>query len=181
MRLLLALCLLQTNILIGQEIKYNLIIQDPCTNQFDYGLLYQLEKAGRQYIISDIKGTISLKETGKYRLISNVHGIDKVVHIKYGENIDTLKTQRIFECLEPVSHPKFVGFCCCENKCNGFQQDFYYDGTLRIEGNFKNGLAVGKLKFYHQNGMVQEIREYNKKGVLRRTDYFDEQGNILEK
>ena len=156
----------------GQEIKYNLMIKDPCSNEVEYGILYQLEKSGKTYIISDTIGTINLSQPGTYKLEASLYGIQKDVEIKNGTNIDTLFTKKIIECLEPVSHPNFIGFCCCDEKCDGFQQDYYNNGVLRLEGNFKKGLAIGKVIKYYSNGSIQEIRTYNNKGILKRTEYY---------
>jgi len=152
------------------------MIKNPCSNEVDYGLLYQLEKSGKTYIISDTIGTIELSEPGTYKLEASLYGIKQNVEIQNGTNIDTLFTKRINECLEPVSRPNFIGFCCCEDKCDGFQQDYYNNGVLRLEGNFKNGLAIGKVKMYYLNGNIQEIRTYNKKGILKLTEYFNISG-----
>lgn len=173
MKILLFLMTLITLNTFGQEIKYNLIIKNPCSNEVDYGIIYQLEKSGKIYMISDTIGTIKLNQPGTYKLEASSYGIKQNVEIKRGTNIDTLFTQKINECLEPVSHPNFIGFCCCDGKCDGFQQDYYSNGILRIEGNFKNGRAIGKVKMYYFNGSIQEIRTYNKKGILKRTEHFD--------
>ncbi len=180
MKIILTFLLLTSFSLFGQETKYNLMIIDPCSKKVEYGILYHLEKLGKVFSINDSIGTIYLKEPGKYELITE-YGISKNVEIKKGINIDTLFTKRINECLEPVSHPNFIGYCCCEEKCNGIQKDYYNDGTLRIEGKFKNGIPTDKVIKYHPNGNIKEIRIYNRNGILRRTKYYDLSGKKIKK
>ncbi|WP_417888049.1 hypothetical protein [Zunongwangia sp.] len=164
----------------GQEIKYNLMIKSPCSEKVEYSLLYHLEKSGKKYFkISDSIGTMILPEIGEYLVIAEFDGISQITNLKKGGNIDTLYTKKIQVCYEPVSHPSFSGYCCCEEICEGLKSDYYNDGTLRMEGNFKNGQPVGKLKLYHSNGIISEIRIYNKKGVLRRTKKYDKKGKRI--
>ena len=156
------------------------MIKNLCSQKVEYRVLYHLEKSGEKYFkITDSIGTMILPEPGEYRLIAEFDGIDENVTLKKGVNIDTLYTKKIYECYEPVSHPSFFGYCCCENVCNGQQKDYYNDGTLRIEGNFKNGKPIGKVKVYHPNGIIKEIRIYNKKGDLRRTKKYDLNGKRI--
>jgi hypothetical protein len=93
--------------------------------------------------------------------------------------IDTMLIRKIYECLEPVSHPGFIGYCCCDDKCNGYQEDYYDNGKLRMDGNFKDGIPYGEVKTYHRSGKVKEIISYNKKGKLRRTILYNENGTII--
>ena len=155
------------------------MIKNPCSEEVEYGLLYFLEKTGEEFHITDTIGTIILKEPGNYNLLTSLHGINEIVEIKEGVNKDTLYTQKIVECLEPVSHPSFIGYCCCDEKCNGIQKDYYNNGILRLEGEFENGLPLGEIKLYYPNGKIQEIRIYNKNGFLRRKIEYDLNGNKI--
>ncbi len=155
------------------------MLKNPCSQKVEYGLLYHLEKSDKKYFVSDSIGTIMLKATGKYRLIADFAGIDQSVNLIKGVNIDTLYSKKIQQCYDLISHPRFSGYCCCDDVCNGLQKDYYNDGTLRIERVFKDGKAIGKVKVYHSNGNISEIRIYNKKGVLRRTKKYDENGERI--
>ena len=155
------------------------MIKNPCSQKVEYSQLYHLEKSDKKFFIADSTGTIILKEPGKYQLIADFDGINQSVNIVQGVNVDTLYTKKIQECYEPISHPRFSGYCCCDDVCDGPQKDYYNNGTLRIEGTFKNGKAIGKVKLYHSNGIISEIRIYNKKGVLRRTKKYDKNGKRI--
>ncbi len=145
---------------------------DSCTNTNEHELLYSLERGGTLYSISDSLGTIELPTVGTYRLQSSLNYINQDIIIEQGVNIDTLSTVIIQECLEPISHPNFIGYCCCSEKCDGFQQDYYNNGTVRIEGTFKAGIPTDEVKYYYDDGTLKMVKFYNRKGVLKRTEEY---------
>ena len=161
----------------GQDIKYNLMLKRPCTGEVENAIIYYLEKSGKQFSISDSVGTILLKEPGRYKLFAYMLGAEQEVLVKKGVNRDTLTMVKIEECLEPVGHPSFIGYCCCDlTKCQGKQVDYYNNGNKRIEGNFKDGIAKGKVIYYYPDGKIEKIRVYNKKGILKREIRYDRNG-----
>jgi hypothetical protein len=163
----------------GQEIKYNLMLKNPCSGEVEHALLYYLKKSDSVYDITDTIGTIILKKPGKYRLYSMMIGMEQEVDIDFEMNKDTLDIRKIEECLEPTSHPKFLGFCCCDKKCEGKQNDYYNNGVKRISGEFKNGLPIGKVTWYYPNGKIKEIWIYTKKGILKRKIKYDKSGKRI--
>lgn len=158
----------------AQSITYNLILFDSCTSEYSNALLYYLEKGELSYSVSDTIGTIKLDSIGHHTLKSDLRNSNKEIFIDRGANFDTLATWTIRECLEPISHPNFIGYCCCDEKCNGYQQDFYQNGALRIEGQFKNGLGRGEIKFYNLDGSIRLVRKYDRKGNLKWEKEFQE-------
>jgi antitoxin component YwqK of YwqJK toxin-antitoxin module len=67
-------------------------------------------------------------------------------------------------------------------RCDGLVVDYYPNGHKRIEGNFKNGYAVGKLTYYYSSGREREIRFYDRqgKGKIKKKLLFDESGEELK-
>lgn len=104
----------------SQVASYNLVLFDSCSDSFEYALLYTLERDGTIFSISDTLGTIQLENIGTFNLRNDFNFINKEITIEPGPNIDTIATAKIQECLEPVSHPNFIGYCCCSEKCDGF-------------------------------------------------------------
>ena len=43
---------------------------------------------------------------------------------------------------------------------------YYNDGTVKSEGNFKNGLYLGDWKNFDENGKLMTIDSYNSNGNL---------------
>ena len=137
--------------------------------------IFGLKKNGVAFNLRDTTGFLLLKDTGTYVLTYAIEKIDstqlgKKYHIKSIEDFsDTLRIPSINACFEPTSHPNFIGYCCCDNKCEGVQIDYYENGNKRIEGSFKGGIPIGRLKFYHMNGKLSMVKKYNKQGKFRKT------------
>lgn len=155
-----------------QIASYNLVLYDSCSNSFEYAILYTLEENETVHRISDTLGTIKLKSIGAFRVRDDFNSINQEITIEPGINIDTLSKAKIQECLQPVSHPNFIGYCCCSEKCEGFQQDFYNNGVVRIEGTFKAGIPTGEVKYYYDDGTLKMVKFYNRKGILKRTEEY---------
>jgi antitoxin component YwqK of YwqJK toxin-antitoxin module len=78
----------------------------------------------------------------------------------------------------------------------GHWKEYYNEGILRAEGDYKNGAKIGKWKFYHINQKLEQVGVYRKGGkpdgdwiwyydngaVKREETYFNglEDGNIIE-
>jgi hypothetical protein len=157
------------------QIKFRLYGYDPCSKEVRKIAFFGLRKDGVAFNTQDTTGVLLLKDTGTYVLSYAIEKIDsnqlgKKYHIKSAENYsDTLRFLSINLCLEPTSHPNFIGYCCCDKKCEGVQVDYYENGNKKIEGIFKEGVPIGKLKFYYPNGKLSMVKKYNKKGRLRKT------------
>lgn len=154
------------------QIKVELYGYSPCSKEIKQINFFGLRKAGVSFESRDTTGILLLKETGVYTLAYVLENIDtsqigKEYHFEsIGTFSDTLRLLSIEPCLEPTSHPNFIGYCCCSQKCEGTQVDYYENGNKRIEGNFKKGIPIGKLRFYAPDGKLSMTKKYNKRGKL---------------
>ncbi|MBL0743720.1 toxin-antitoxin system YwqK family antitoxin [Chryseolinea lacunae] len=161
------------------QIKFKLYAYSPCSEKVTKIESFGLKKNGLTLAIADTSGVLLLKDTGRYTLLYAMEKIDSTqlrreYYVSAVECFsDTLKLISIDACLEPTSHPNFIGYCCCEKKCQGTQIDFYENGNKRIEGFFKEGIPIGQLKFYYPNGKLKMIKDYSKKGRLKNIKYAD--------
>ena len=169
-------------------------MKDSCTNRIEKSTYYHLEKDGTEYNISDFDGTIILQTKGEYKLIASEIGETRKVIIDRLINSDTLAKPRIEEYIKStnVSFKKGTSkeelkklgiipnyeFMNCGKTCNGFETDYYSNGTIRLKAEFKNGLVIGELKRYYQNGNLKEVSVYDKDGILTKTTLFYENGEI---
>jgi len=65
-------------------------------------------------------------------------------------------------------------------KEQGPWKELHPDGTLRGEGEYKDGMKVGDWKFYHPNGKKEQLGKYDSKGRPSGTwKWYYESGNIL--
>lgn len=169
----------------GQNILVRLYGADSCKKGVKQLMYFGLVKKGIAYSVVDSSGVLVLSEAGNYSLSYVLDDIDatqlgQIYSIDKAERVfsDTLKLFMISPCLEPTSHPDFIGYCCCNQKCEGDQVEYYSNGNKRIEGCFKEGLPQGNLKFYYPSGQIKQVDEYNKKGYLKRRILYNENGKV---
>ena len=157
------------------QIKFTLYGANPCSGKANKIEFFGLKKNGLTSNVTDTTGVLILQDTGTYVLSYVMEKIDsselgKKYEIRSVQNFsDTLRLIKISACQETTSHPNFFGYCCCDQKCEGLQIDYYENGNKRIEGFFKEGLPMGKLKFYSSNGKLSMVKKYSKKGKLIKT------------
>lgn len=180
-RLILLPLLLLSLLGYSQTISYTLVIKNSCDGKISPAYLYHLTKEGKAFAPSDSLGTIQLQDTGRYVVSSLLLPDNLVVHLdEYKSYSDTLSAKRIEQCLEPVSHPSFVGYCCCMQKCEGYQEDYYNNGKVRVTGTFKEGHPVGELTFFYPSGKKKEVHLYDKRGRgrLKQKTFYNADGEI---
>lgn len=143
-------------------------------------IFFTLTNKDSVYYPHNDSGVVYLSKLGHYKLSSIYLDIDiDYEFIGYQSVIDTINTTRLQLGLEPAtSHPNFIGYYCCDQKCNGMQVDYYSNGNKRIEGYFKEGIPYGELKTFYPNGQLKQLDKYNAKGRLKRRSYFNEKGEI---
>jgi antitoxin component YwqK of YwqJK toxin-antitoxin module len=194
MKLTILIILFSTISGFSQEIKFNLFLKDSCSNKIERSFHYHLEKNGTVYNISDFDNGIILPTKGEYKLIATEIGETHKILIDKLINSDTLIKPRIEEYIIKTNFSfkkgtskeqlKKLGvipnykFMNCEKTCNGIETDYHSNGTIRLTGEFKNGLVIGELKRYYQNGNIKEVSVYDKDGILTKTTLFYENGEI---
>lgn len=158
---------------IAQEIRFELFIRDNCNDTITKVPFYNLHRNGIDFNPTNNNGIVVLKEKGTYEL-STIYSdeIKKYNLDRFGVIKDTINMPTIERCLEPTSTPSFIGYCCCNEKCEGINIDYYSNGNKRLEGFFQNGKPIGKLKLYYSNGSLKQVDKYNKKGKLIRSKKY---------
>ena len=163
----------------SQEIKFNLIFKDSCSNKIINSDLYHLEKNGKSYSIFDSdNGVVTLPAKGVYKLFASEIGEIHQIEINKEINSDTLFIPKIREYLVTHTKPNYI-FKYCDRKCNGLETGYYSDGSIRLIAEFKNGLVIGEFKRFYQNGKIEEISIYNKRGFLTKKTRFDKNGKTI--
>jgi len=150
------------------QIKYELYVLDSCKNKVSKLKFYVLIKNEKTFP-SNEDGIVFLKEKGVYGL-STLYN-EKVTKITFNtfENVvDTLAVETIQECYSGGTNIDFWGYCCCDEKCEGEQTSYYANGNIHIQGKFKEGIPIGKVKKYYLDGSLQQVDYYTKKGKFRK-------------
>jgi len=171
----------------SQDISFTLNSYNPCSKEVKKINFFGLKKSEEIFSVNDTSGILFLKDTGTYVLSYAIEMIDsfqlgKKYHIRaHGNYGDTLRLTTIYPCLEAISHPRFIGYCCCNERCDGFQTDYYANGNKRIEGLFREGRPKGELKFYYPTGQIKQIEKYTRKGKFLKRNLYDPKGNFIRK
>jgi hypothetical protein len=166
---------------LGQSIRVTLFGYDPCAETIIQLPYFGLLKDGVTYSVADSTGTLTLKEEGEYTLSYIIENIDTTqlgrvysLRMTSANFSDTLSLVSVYPCLEPISDPDFIGYCCCGAKCEGEKVEYYSNGKIRLEGCFKAGIPQGELKFYNPNGHLRRIDKYNRSGKLVKRTLYDD-------
>ena len=72
-----------------------------------------------------------------------------------------------------LHYPTDLGFYYCEKICDGWQKDYYANGKIRMEGEFKNGIPIKEIKKYNESGELVEIELYRRNGTYKKSKYPD--------
>lgn len=75
-----------------------------------------------------------------------------------------------------------ISYKCTFNKQGketGLVQHFHSNGILAMEYTAKDGLVVGKLSRYYEDGSVKEIINYNENGKISNIEFFDPKQIVL--
>lgn len=195
--------------LLAQEVKYVPVFLDACDSsqvesksryvtEFDVKepiknhLFYQYIDSTRAEYYSFENDTVTLADTGRYNFsvrglpYSNQLEVQIPIHIrKYGVNRDTFYIPRLLPKVIDSSKSKYgyrhkVRFMNCDALANGFLESYYYDGRLRLAGNFKKGKMTDSLKeYYFSSGDLS--KKYVKEDRQFTTYEYDRDGNESSK
>ena len=124
-------------------------------------------------------GVVTLSELGTYQMRALVdEGYWEYHFTEYGAVVDTIRMPGI--CLGFVGHIHSMqwAYYCCEEKCEGKLEDYYFNGNKRIAGNFKEGQALGQVRSYYPNGQLYQRATYFPRGNLQHRITYDPDGEV---
>ena len=144
--------------------------------------------------------SITIPEEGTYVLDSGETFENYEININQRDYQDTLLLPTVYQTVK-VPPPSYslknemteIGliklnkedsralFKRCDSILKGRYIEYFNNGNIRIEGNFKNGYAKGEIKEYHQNGRVRIISVYDDEGYLIKQTKFDKAGTEIKK
>ena len=164
----------------AQSITFTLYLHDVCADTVGEHFSYSLHKGDSSYSPTYPNGTVYLSELGAYRLSTVwLEGYREYYFSEYTTIIDTVKLASIYLCFEGGMHPPtWSGYCCCGERCEGNLVEYYSDGTKRMEGNFRNGEALGQVRSYYPNGQLYQRATYFPRGNLLRRITYDPDGEV---
>ncbi|KOS05544.1 hypothetical protein AM493_05470 [Flavobacterium akiainvivens] len=152
------------------QIKYVPVMINQCTGNKDYEYFQLTDWKGETYTNTD-NDTITLPEPGVYQMHHDFK--EAPVSIKFNDTeirTDTFYTTKLNLSIY-ISNPPFSEYFSCGEKANGLVTDYYFNGTIRQTGTFKNGQLDGFLKMYSNLGKLQEMHFKHKK-KWSKTEYY---------
>lgn len=166
-----------SNVSSAQTCRFELLGLDPCNGNIENIQFYELKKGELKIKPRDTTGICIIEQTGEYELVWLMSNYTLKTNAPYKIFIDssdehysdTLRLESISPCHKVIASNPWSGFCNCGEACDGYQVDYYKNGNKRLEGNFKQGKAVGKIIYYLRDGSIDYVEKYNKKGKLKKT------------
>ncbi len=122
---------------------------------------------------------VIVPDTGVYILNSSLYLLLAREYRVVGDKnpiIDTLTYPDIIVPCGLSGKKTTVLFCCAGENCNGYQVEYYPNGAKRIDGVFKNGLALGDVTLYRLNGKPLTIFKFKKLGIFKKRILCDKNG-----
>lgn len=160
------------------QTKVNLSFINPCKNSIEnveFILVRYIDIATTYY--SSEQDSIFEIEPGDYSIFVAIEknemiyefGIDK----SFKENRiynDTIIIPRILRKKTAELHnPKDLGFYYCEKLCKGMITDYWPNGKIRMQGEFKNGYPKKEIKKFNMEGKLIETEIYKRKGIYKKS------------
>jgi len=157
-------------------------ILDSCSDKQveDYDItLLGVDEEMREYLIK--KDSIVNVKKGIYLITVNIGEGDYFKTHSYTKEFKSDSIYKVTRKLpkimrkytSEIHHQTDMGFYNCDKVCNGKQQDFYRNGKIRMEGEFKNGMPIKQIKKYNDKGELVEIEIYNRNGTYKKSKYPD--------
>ena len=166
-KLLVLLLLLTFHFCRGQLVRFQINRVTQCDNDGKIDSSYYYLTDDKDSIYNNESGTVLLPKTGKY-IIHNWSEPDTdfpPINIKEeGLFIYTHYEPKIVMRSYGM-HPRYV-YEICGKAIDGFQEDFYSNGNLRIRGNFINGKPKDSLVTFYFNGVTKRRLTYLPKEVF---------------
>ena len=157
------------------QINVKIDVKDNCSGSFTINKSELIDKFGNELIKNPETGYYELKADTGYFISLNLTRNNSTYLINHAfEVVSTTEFINEIIYLPKLMKGSFDNFYdekfyICEEICNGYVEDFYQNGNIRIKGKFNQGLPQGKLYYYSEDGELLKIEKYNKKGKFKKT------------
>jgi hypothetical protein len=135
-----------------------------------------------RYYLPDENGYFDLKPGNEYHVLLYANGKKGTTwekeftyfvadSAKKDVIVDIYKIDKYFQIIVGASSYEGIHYYWynCNELCDGQLADYYENGNIRLKGKFKMGCPTGKLYFYNEDGTLDYIEKYSRKGRLLRT------------
>jgi hypothetical protein len=135
--------------------KVELYVWNTCDNTVSKLINYALTGYSKSYASED--GICYVHQKGQYSIEGfGINYFDTYqINIQSSDHIDTLTKYRIYVARSP-GIPPWPYYSYCGKRCDGKLIDYYENGNIRIEGEFKNG-QIKNIKLFNKVGQLTQI------------------------
>lgn len=156
------------------SVHYSLVFEDCCTAKILSAPLYT-----NWYIIDSnenkilpIGNKVTLGKDEIYYLVNDLFGISPTqLQLNKLKNIDTFKSS----CLKKKSYQEPFSWqptmMKCEDDLNGIYTEYYFNGKIRVKGNYLDGKVKDTVSHYYSNGKLKS-RTTVFKDLVSTKDYY---------
>ena len=177
MRTIFILAFLLTFNFLAAQISINFIFRDACSDSLivrNYNLLHI-----RQFIhYHSIGSDLTIDSAGTYVIDASFQRGDRNVYLSFFRRFlnkrsykDTIPVPKLLKDVMGL-HSSEQTFSYCNTPANGYIEDFYSNGNLRIKGTFKVGYPESILSFYNINGVLVR-KDFFKNGKIYKSKHFN--------
>lgn len=159
------------NLLHAQSVEFQLQRMSPCddvpvTESTNYYLTASPYVITNEIYLNE-SGIVSVPKPGKYLVHRPTEPSVEPYEVELvpGRTIETVNDTRIVYRISQALNP-YSYYEVCGELAQGYQEDFFPNGKVRIRGNFKDGNAVDSIVEYYDNGKRRKILLYERKGVF---------------
>lgn len=180
LKTLIAILILTTlNSVYGQGVKFQIKRINPCDRigKIDSSDYYLSDNLDSNYYAES--GIVKLPKPGIY----NVHfwtyrdiAFPKINILDTGLLVYTFNEPKII-LRSYGMHPRFV-YESCGKLINGYDEDFYSNGNIRIRGNFQEGKPKDSVVTFFSNGIIEKRLTFLPKEIL--IEEFDSTANLIK-
>ena len=167
---------------LGQSIEFSLDIKNPCDGLIKPDSSFYLSRNFEIYsdTSSFYNRVVALPDTGTYMLYLYNRALDidsiPITISDFKPTTYTYLANKI-QRIKRGMHGPFV-YECCNEPCQGFNQDRYQNGNLRIEGYFNEGKPIKDLNFYTESGQLKRKLVFQKR--VTEIYEYDSESNLIK-
>ncbi|WP_298879684.1 hypothetical protein [uncultured Polaribacter sp.] len=170
---------------IQSQVELDIYFFDECENELKK---VEFELIDSNFNLVEFKKN-TIDSIGVYTLATKLdikngdYGVNvfKILKIeKFGKYTDTINVPKIRFVTSNVLHSTYWSYYKCSKICNGKEVDYFSNGNIRLQGNFKNG-KPNEIKEYNEKGELLTqtyYKNYNLK--FNRINYFNKNGKLRE-
>jgi hypothetical protein len=171
----------------GQSIRFQLIRKDICTrlshvDSTSYTLIDKLHYSSYIAMDQSRNGIMTLPGFGTYYI--DTYYLDSLftnikIEIKdTGLFKYTFIEPKLTEEICPLIVDPFLQYISCGQLANGYQEDFFANGNIKIRGTFNKGYPLDSVVKFYSNGITKTRTTYLKKWKV--IEKYDSLFNLTE-